>query len=135
MVRAAIIWANPEPRKLLLYERSGMANSVRLAVLSLLLAWPLVGQVDRASLNGTVTDVSGAVIPGAKVAVEAPATGFHRQTLTKSDGSYSLPGLPIGSYHITVAAPGFDTLEVHGLKLAVGQVASYDARLSVGTVK
>ena len=60
-----------------------MPKHVRLAVLSLLLAWPSVGQVDRASLNGTVTDVSGAVIPGAKVAVEAPATGFHRETLAK----------------------------------------------------
>src|SRR5215471_15749957 len=117
------------------YERCGMPNRARLSILSLLLAWPLVGQVDRASLNGTVTDVSGAVIPGAKVTVEAPATGFHRETLTKSDGSYNLPGLPIGSYNITVAAPGFDTLEAHGLKLAVGQVATYDARLSVGTAK
>src|ERR1041384_2876184 len=90
---------------MLRYERYGMPNRARLVVFSLLLAWHLVGHVDRASLNGTVTDVSGAVIPGAKVAVEAPATGFHRETLTKSDGSYNLPGLPIGSYNITVAAP------------------------------
>jgi Carboxypeptidase regulatory-like domain/TonB dependent receptor len=112
-----------------------MPNRVRLAVLSLLLAGPLVGQVDRASLNGTVTDVSGAVIPGAKVAVEAPASGFHREALTGSDGSYNLPGLPIGNYNITIVARGFDTLEAHGLKLAVGQVATYDARLSIGTLK
>src|SRR5215471_18942508 len=112
-----------------------MPNRVRLAVLSLLSAWPLVGQVDRASLNGTVTYVSGAVLPGAKVAVEAPASGFHRETLTGSDGSYNLPALPIGSYNITVTAAGFETLEARGLKLAVGQVATYDAHLSVGTVK
>jgi carboxypeptidase family protein/TonB-dependent receptor-like protein len=107
----------------------------RLGVVLFWSVWPLLAQVDRASLNGTVTDVSGAMIPRAKVAVTSPDTGFRRQTLTGSDGSYNLPGLPIGSYNITVTAPGFEVLEAHGLKLAVGQAATYDARLSVGTVK
>ncbi len=96
---------------------------------------PLTAQVDRASLNGTITDASGAVIPGAKVMAEAPSSGFHRETTTGLDGSYNLPGLPIGIYRITVSVPGFETVEAQGLKLSVGQMATYDARLAPGSLK
>jgi carboxypeptidase family protein len=55
-----------------------------------------------ASLNGTVTDASGAVIPRANVVVVAPVTGLHRETATGTNGSYNIPGLPIGTYNVTV---------------------------------
>src|SRR5947209_138320 len=112
-----------------------MVKRTRLAVLLTLLAWALFGQVDLARLNGTVTDASGAVIPGAKVVVTAPATGLRRETVTGSNGSYNLPGLPIGVYTVTVSSPGLETVEARGLTLSVGQVASYDARLATGAVK
>src|SRR5579859_6592533 len=112
-----------------------MVQSARLAVLLALSAWALFSQVDLASLNGTVTDASGAAIPGAKVVVVAPATGLHRETGTGTNGGYNIPGLPIGVYNVTVSYPGLETVEAQGLTLSVGQVATYDARLAVGAVK
>jgi hypothetical protein len=94
----------------------------------------LAAQVDRASLNGTVTDASGAVVPGAKVVVVAPDTGFRRETATGSAGGYNFPGLPIGTYNVTVSHAGFETVELRGLTLSVGEVRTFDARLDVGTL-
>src|SRR2546421_10321374 len=97
-------------------------------------ALSLTAQVDRATLNGTVTDASGAVIPGARVALVAPATGLGRETTAGSTGGYNLTGLPIGTYNITFSHAGFETVEVQGLTLSVGQVRTLDARLGVGAV-
>src|SRR5690349_11229338 len=115
--------------------RCPVVKRARLAVLLAFSAWSLFGQVNLASLNGTVTDASGAVIPGAKVLVVAPATGFHRETVTGANGSYNISGLPIGTYNVTISSPGLETVEAQGLTLAVGQVATYNARLTVGAVK
>src|SRR6266550_2884098 len=97
-------------------------------------ALSLTAQVDRATLNGTVTDASGAVVPGARVALVAPATGLGRETTAGSTGGYNLTGLPIGTYNITFSHAGFETIEIQGLTLSVGQVRTLDARLGVGAV-
>src|SRR5437764_15497584 len=89
--------------------------------LTTLLAFPLSAQVDRATLNGTVTDVTGAMVAGAQVVAAAPATGFHRETITGSGGGYNFPGLPIGTYNITVTHAGFETVKFQALTLSVGQ--------------
>ena len=58
------------------------------------LALPLAAQVDHASLNGTVTDQSGATIENARVEVVSSATGFRRQVITGAAGTYEVPGAP-----------------------------------------
>jgi len=78
-------------------------------------------QIDRANLNGTVTDPSGASIPNAKVEVVAPDTGFKRQTTTGNSGVYSLSSLPTGTYDLTVSGEGFKTFVMEGIQLSVGQ--------------
>src|SRR5438067_11541263 len=97
------------------------------------LTFPLAAQVDRATLNGTVTDITGAVVPQAKIAVDAPATGLHRETTTNLSGSYNIPGLPIGIYEVTISHPGFETVDLQDLTLSVGEVRTFDARLKIGT--
>jgi hypothetical protein len=105
-----------------------------LAVLALvsMAVLPLAAQVDRATLNGTVSDASGAVIPGAKVEAVAPATGLRRTTTTGPFGAYNIPGLPIGAYNLTVSQQGFKTVQFQGVQLAVGQVRTLDVQLDVG---
>jgi hypothetical protein len=91
-------------------------------------------QVDRPLLGGTVSDASGATVQGAKVEAVAAATGFQRQVLTGVGGTYQIPGLPIGTYTITFSKPGFRSVEVKDVELAVGQPRTIDARMQVGAV-
>src|ERR1700748_1039959 len=64
-------------------------------------------QVDRAGLNGTVTDDAHRVLPGARVTAVQLSTGLERSALTASAGPYDLPELPLGTYRVTYSAPGF----------------------------
>ena len=59
---------------------------------------------DTASVTGTVTDPSGATVANAKVAVSSAERGLNRPTKTNSDGEYSVPSLPSGTYDLTVTA-------------------------------
>ena len=95
---------------------------------------PLAAQVDHASLNGTVTDASGALVQGANVETVSAETGFRRQTVTGAAGTYQIPGLPIGRYTVTVSKDGFKPAEFKAVELAVGQPRTIDARLQVGSV-
>ncbi len=93
----------------------------------------LQAQVDRATLSGTVTDPSGALLSGAKVLVESRSTGFRRETTT-NDGLYRLSGLPVGSFDVSVSSDGFNTLRFDSVILTVGQSRTLDAQLTLGAV-
>ena len=60
------------------------------------------------TINGTVTDGSGAVIVGAKVTIQNPVSGFSRTAVTDQTGHYSFPNLAFNPYHLSIAAPGFE---------------------------
>ena len=89
-------------------------------------------QINRANLNGTVTDPSGASVPNSQVEVVAPDTGFKRQTTTASGGVYSISSLPTGTYDLTVSGNGFKTFEEKGVQLSVGQTRTVNVQLVVG---
>ncbi|HEV2246892.1 MAG TPA: TonB-dependent receptor [Terriglobia bacterium] len=91
-----------------------------------------MAQINRANLNGTVTDPSGATVPGATVEVVAPDTGFTRQVTTGSSGVYSINSLPIGTYDLTVSAKGFNTFRATSIQLTVGENRTLNAQLAVG---
>ncbi len=101
-------------------------------LLSLLASLPVWGQA-AASLTGTVTDPTGAVIPGAKVKLANPATGVARETTTGGDGSYVFTQLAPAPYKLEVTAQGFATLrrDVH---VAVATAQTVDITLEVGAV-
>ena len=90
-------------------------------------------EVGSATLNGTITDPSGAAIAGAKVTATNTATGFTRGTTTTDTGLFSFPALPVGNYDVSVEAQGFKTAKRAGMALAIGAVATLDARLEIGT--
>jgi hypothetical protein len=89
---------------------------------------------DTATIVGTVTDTTGAVVPGAKVAVAQPAKGYLRDLVSNSAGDFSAPALPIGSYTVSAEAPGFQKLVHTDIALTAGQVQRVDLKLTVGQV-
>src|SRR5882762_7804294 len=94
----------------------------------------LSGQQTRATLVGTLTDPSGAVISGSTVTIVNLQTGVRRETKTDPTGNYTVPFLPEGSYSVTVAMQGFRQKEVQRVTLAVGQTGRVDFQMEVGDV-
>ena len=104
----------------------------RLAIFLALSTGLVYGQIDRASLNGTVTDASGLLVPQARVELVSHDTGLRREAETGPSGVFSITGLPIGSYDLKVSRDGFRASEVKGIQLFVGQTRNVDVRLEVG---
>src|SRR5215470_14284282 len=59
------------------------------------------------SIEGVVKDTSGGVIPGAKVELNNPVTGFHREVVTGNEGAFRFSNVPFNPYHLVVTAEGF----------------------------
>src|ERR1700724_2475721 len=91
-------------------------------------------QIDRAELEGTVNDASGAVIRGARVQVLAADTGVSQEQQTNSNGYYRFPGLAVGRYTVTVTVTGFKTHVIEQVVVQVGQTRTLDIKLAVGAV-
>ena len=91
-------------------------------------------QVDRAELEGTVTDPSGSVIAGATVKVLAVDTGLSEEQKTNSKGYYRFPGMAVGNYRVTTSGNGFKTKVTEDVVLRVGQTRTLDLQLTVGAV-
>jgi hypothetical protein len=90
---------------------------------------------DTASVTGTVTDQTGAAIPGAQVTVSNPEHGIKRSTVSNGSGDYLVSAVPPGSYNLSIAAQGFKRYEATGIILRVAQKARADAALQVGAAK
>jgi hypothetical protein len=83
-----------------------------------------------AVLEGTVTDNSGAVIPGAHVSVSEKSMGLERSEISNGSGLYRFDLLPAGIYEVRVAVQGFTTGAYQNVELFVGRTTTIDARLS-----
>src|SRR5215469_1182181 len=90
---------------------------------SVLLTGFLQAQVDKATINGTITDQSGAVIAGVGVIVTSVETGAHYAGKSNEAGIYRVSGLPVGTYSLECEKNGFKKLARSGLPLATAQVA------------
>jgi hypothetical protein len=90
-------------------------------------------QTITGSVRGTVTDPSGAVVTGAKVAVTNTSTGVITRTVTDKSGLYSVGFLVLGNYTVTATAPGFETASVGPFIVQIDQIVTVDAKLQVGT--
>src|SRR5262249_9892519 len=93
-----------------------------------------LAQTDGATLTGVVTDPSRSIVPGAKVSLQSAATGLEQVTLTNSAGVYTFSGLPVGQYTASIAATGFETLQIQKFTLEVGETRTMNATMRVGTV-
>ncbi|HEY2404050.1 MAG TPA: carboxypeptidase-like regulatory domain-containing protein, partial [Steroidobacteraceae bacterium] len=90
--------------------------------------------IRTATLVGTVTDSSGAVLSNAAVTATNVDTQVVTRSLTNDEGAYYLPFLNVGNYRLTVEAPAFKRYEQSGLVLNAGQNPRIDVKLEVGSV-
>src|SRR5262245_58089421 len=103
--------------------------------LLLTLAVMLLAQVrDTASLFGTVTDPTSAVVAAAKISVTNPATGLSRSVTTDASGGFVFPLLPVGGYTLTVEQPGFHKYERRNILLQANENIRVDVALEIGNV-
>ena len=91
--------------------------------------------ITTATINGQVSDSSGAAISQALIILTNQETGTGTKTQSNSDGSFTLPGLQIGTYTVVVTRPGFETYSVKGIILHPATVATVNATLSAGQVQ
>ena len=92
-----------------------------LLVLQLFLATGCLAQIDRASLEGTVTDPSGAVVSGAAVRIVAVDTGLTQERTTNGNGYYRFPGIAKGEYTVSAGADGSKTKIIQEVNVKVGE--------------
>jgi hypothetical protein len=112
-----------------------VASALALSALLLLAGMPAAyGQVDRAVLEGTVSDPSGGVIVGATVKVVAVETGLSEEQKTNPKGYYRFPGLAAGQYTVTTTSNGFKTKVTEDVVVRVGQTRTLDVQLAVGAI-
>ncbi len=84
------------------------------------------------TLNGTVVDQSGGVIPGAEITLKSDATGAEYKTITGVNGTFTIPSLTAGSYTATVSSPNFKVSVIKNIVLVVGVPTNITARLEIG---
>jgi hypothetical protein len=117
-------------------RRSNRVQIISLATLMILwLPKSNLAQTVNGTFRGTVTDSSGAVVPGATVTVTNTATGVSRTAIADAGGSYVLTELPPGVYDFKVISTGFATLESRGVTLLVNQTGTVDFALKPGSVR
>jgi hypothetical protein len=91
------------------------------------------GQNDRATATGTVTDPTGAALPGAQVTLTEVATGTSTTGTTNNNGIYTVPGLPVGTYTLTISDSGFKDYKQTGIILVAAQVLQVNVHMAVGS--
>ena len=88
-------------------------------------------QTYRGGIAGTVVDATGAAVPHAKIALLNAGTGFAREMESGASGDYSFQDLQIGTYSVTVTAPGFGTVKIDKIAVRPGAVYSLDPKMAV----
>jgi hypothetical protein len=88
-------------------------------------------QSGNATLQGRVTDATGAAVPNAKIHITSELTGIARDIEANGDGLYSAPNLPASRYKLSISAPGYGTKVASGVTLTVGEVHDLDISLAV----
>src|SRR5438132_153576 len=85
------------------------------------LTLPLFGQSSTATILGTITDSSGAAVPGVTVTATNTATGIVQTTLSDERGRYRVPSLNVGQYEVKAELAGFQTVIHKGIEVTVGR--------------
>ncbi len=104
------------------------------ALIAMLLALAPAGRgQDNATITGTVTDPTGAVVPNAAINLVNPATNQMRQDTSNSAGSYRFPNVGVGTYTLSASASGFQKFSRTGIVVHPAQTLAEDIALTVGS--
>jgi hypothetical protein len=114
--------------------RIDVDRAVMTAVLLLVLAAAAAAQTTTSTLEGTVTDASGAVIRGAEVTVMGATLSGERRATTDERGVYRVTALPAGTYTITVTSAGL-AASAASIEVTLNRVVTFDVTLQVGGVQ
>ena len=109
-----------------------MRHLLTCVVLSFVLAISGYAQTFRGSINGTVTDQTGAALAGAVVKATDTGTGIVLSTVTTAEGQYSFQDLPLGTYQIAVTDAGFSPVTVDKIPVTAGAIYTLPVTLKVG---
>ncbi len=124
-------------RKVRVKSRDFLFRSIAAAPLAcaVLAGLAAAAQSDSSSLNGTVADTSGALVPNARITIHNNATRADRQTTSNQSGSFNVPNLASGTYSIRAEAPGFDVTMLNGVQVDPSIGRHVDLTMSIGSEK
>src|ERR1700681_5013497 len=123
------------PCSIVLRKLSALFSVIAILAIAQLFTAQASAQVSGATLSGTISDPSGAVIAGAQVIITNKATGIVRTVTTDTAGLYSAPNLQPGPYEVAISAMGFSTTKEQNLTLTVGAQQTMDVALKLGTAE
>src|SRR5436309_9784543 len=112
--------------------RKGLLSAV--ALLCLVLCTHSFSQTSNATLGGTISDATGALIPGVTITATNTGTGIVTTVVTNEAGAYQFASLQTGSYTVSAELPGFQTQTYNGVALGVSQQVRLNFTLQVGSV-
>jgi hypothetical protein len=114
--------------------RIQLKTSAVLMVLAALIVTTAFAQIDRGTIKGSVTDPTGAIVPGAKIQVVQVSTNSTTESVTDSQGLYNLPNLPAATYRVTASQQGFKTAVREPVEVRPTVQVQVDFKLDVGAV-
>jgi len=113
--------------------RSHLGATALLLALVLFMPFAASAQTFRGGINGTVTDQSGAVVPGAAVEAVDVATGVSHKSISSSAGEFSFQELPLGAYQVIVTASGFEIIKIDKVPVIAGTIYTLPVKLTVAS--
>src|SRR5271156_2697200 len=102
------------------------------AFTAVVLLTPLAWAQENATITGTVSDPTGAVVPNAPITLTNVATGQERQTASNSNGIYTFNNVGVGRFNLEASAPGFEKFSTTNISLNTDQTLKEDVTLTVG---
>ena len=109
--------------------------NTRVLLLLAFVVIPASAQLDRATLAGSISDISGAVVAGATVDLLSQETGLRRELQTGPNGAYTFSLVPIGIYTVTANHPGFRPVAIKDVRLGVGDNRTVNIEMEVSTIE
>ncbi|MBV9940076.1 MAG: TonB-dependent receptor [Acidobacteriaceae bacterium] len=117
----------------LLPKWTRFTQAALLVILASLLSVLSFAQSTSGNITGTIYDQTGATVPGATVTAKNQETGVESTATATSAGNYRIENLPVGTYTVTVNAPGFSKVVVNNVNVPLNQTVTANATLQIGT--